>query len=56
MIDLNESIESNGDKEGPKYSDVVGVFNLLSCQIIEARQWLQVFLLFLFHHFYPFVN
>ncbi|XP_057340962.1 protein fem-1 homolog A [Microplitis mediator] len=41
MIDLNESMEPNGDKEGPKYSDVVGVFELLSCQIIEARQWLQ---------------
>ncbi|CAD6241132.1 GSCOCG00009156001-RA-CDS [Cotesia congregata] len=41
MIDLNESIDQNGDKEGPKYSDIVGVFKLLSCQIAEARQWLQ---------------
>lgn len=42
MVDLNELIDSNRDNEEPRFGDVVAVFKLLTSQLTEARQLLEV--------------
>ncbi|XP_034949991.1 protein fem-1 homolog CG6966 isoform X2 [Chelonus insularis] len=42
MVDLNDYIDFNEDKEEPRFSDVVAVFTLLTNQLPEARQLLEI--------------
>lgn len=47
MVDLNEKaleLDRNRDKQEPRFCDVVAIFKLLTSQIMEARQLLEVIL------------
>lgn len=47
MVDLNEKtlevMNHNGNKTEPRFCDVVAIFKLLSSQLINARELLEVF-------------
>lgn len=49
MVDLNEKtlemMERNRDKQEPRFCDVVAIFKLLSSQLTEARELLEVYMI-----------
>lgn len=44
MVDLNEATDRNRDKDEPRFCDVVAVFKLLTSQLCEAKELLEVIL------------
>jgi len=47
MVDLNEKtlevMDRNREKQEPRFRDVVAIFQLLSSQLTEARELLEVY-------------
>lgn len=56
MVDLNEKtlevIDRNRQKHEPRFCDVVAIFKLLSSQLTEARELLEVRIIFAYYTIY----
>lgn len=55
MVDLNEKaleLDRNRDKQEPRFCDVVAIFKLLTSQIVDARQLLEVIIKNVNYFFY----